>query len=204
MIINRLYIFVHGTALLALLYYRVSSLLKIIFPENRELPFIVSYILVFASELILSFLWFLSISCQWRPVSRTVFPERLPEDQELPAIDVFICTADPEKEPGVEVMNTVISAMALDYPPEKIHVYLSDDGGSPVTLGAMREAWKFARFWLPFCRKYGIKTRCPEAYFSGNDDCDGILSCISSIEFIDEKKELEVGPFLSFCFFNAI
>ncbi|XP_027165487.1 cellulose synthase-like protein G2 isoform X2 [Coffea eugenioides] len=191
MIINRFYIFVHGTALLALLYYRVSSLLEIILAESRELPYFVSYLLVFASELVLSFLWFLSISYRWRPVSRSVFPERLPEDQKLPAIDVFICTADPEKEPSVEVMNTVISAMALDYPPDKLHVYLSDDGGSPVTLGALREAWKFARFWLPFCTKYGIKTRCPEAYFSKDDDCDGSLSRSSSIEFIDDKKEIQ-------------
>jgi hypothetical protein len=99
------------------------------------------------------------------PVRRTVFPERLPEDDKLPPIDVFMCTADPNKEPTVEVMNTVLSAMALDYPPEKLHVYLSDDGGSPLTLHGMRESWRFARWWLPFCRKYGITTRCPQAYF---------------------------------------
>jgi len=29
----------------------------------------------------------------------------------------------------------------------------------------MRESWRFARWWLPFCRKYGITTRCPQAYF---------------------------------------
>ncbi|KAK0606892.1 hypothetical protein LWI29_005770 [Acer saccharum] len=63
-------------------------------------------------------------------------------------------------------MNTVISALALDYPPEKLSVYLSDDGGSFITLYAIKEAHEFAKSWIPFCREYGIKTRCPEAYFS--------------------------------------
>ncbi|KAL3738255.1 hypothetical protein ACJRO7_019736, partial [Eucalyptus globulus] len=45
----------------------------------------------------------------------------------------------PDKEFIVAVMNTVILAMALHYPPEKLHLYLSDDGGSPLTLHGMRK-----------------------------------------------------------------
>ncbi|KAL0457045.1 UNVERIFIED_CONTAM: Cellulose synthase-like protein E1 [Sesamum latifolium] len=74
------------------------------------------------------------LATQWRPVKRTVYPERLPEDDKLPPIDVFIFTAHPSQEPSLEVMNTVISAMSLDYPPDKLSVYLSDDGGSYVTF----------------------------------------------------------------------
>ncbi|KAM1281621.1 hypothetical protein ACFX2H_022077 [Malus domestica] len=78
--------------------------------------------------------------------SRTVFPERLPEDDKLLPIDMFICTADPEKEPtGGGVMNMVLSAMAMDYPPEKLHMYLSDDAGADVILNGMREAGRFAK-----------------------------------------------------------
>ncbi|KAA8548772.1 hypothetical protein F0562_000456 [Nyssa sinensis] len=137
-------------------------------------------------ELLLSFMWLLGRSYLWRPVSRTVFPERLPEDEKLPAIDVFICTADPNKEPTVEVMNTVISAMSLDYPPEKLHVYLSDDAGCSVTLEALREAWGFSRWWVPFCSTYNIKTRCPKAYFSAiEDDNDDFQSS----EFTEERQK---------------
>lgn len=92
----------------------------------------------------------------------------------LPGLDVFICTADVKKEPVIDVMNTVISAMALDYPPEKLHIYLSDDGGSVITLNAIGEAEGFARLWVPFCRKYGVRTLCPDAYFTGfgcDKDC---------------------------------
>lgn len=131
----------------------------------------------------------------WRPVTRTVFPERLPEDDQLPPIDVFICTADPEREPPLGVMNTVVSAMALNYPAGKLTVYLSDDGGCPVTLEAMREAWRFSKIWLPFCKKYGVKIICPEAYFAGggvDDEC-----MVYSDEFAAEKVKVK-GDYESF------
>ncbi|KAI3469711.1 hypothetical protein Pfo_026374 [Paulownia fortunei] len=186
MIINRLYMLFLGIALLGLFYYRTTTLSRII--KTRETP-LVPYLLVFISELILTFQWVLDQAYRWRPVTRTVYPERLPEADKFPSIDVFVCTADPSKEPSLGVMNTVISAMALDYPPEKLAVYLSDDGGSSVTLHAIQEAWKFSKWWLPFCRKYELKTRCPEAYFSAAESAGDEF--ISSSEFIAEKKEIE-------------
>uniref|UniRef100_A0A5B7B319 Putative cellulose synthase-like protein G2 n=1 Tax=Davidia involucrata TaxID=16924 RepID=A0A5B7B319_DAVIN len=187
-IINRSHTLLQFIAITALIYYRVSFLFQSI--KTRDTTPILPWLLVFASELILSFIWLLNQAYRWRPVSRTVFPERLPEDKDLPAMDVFIFTVDPSKEPTVEVMNTVISAMALDYPPEKLYVYLSDDGGSSVTLNGMREAWRFANWWLPFCRTYGIKTRCPEAYFSAEDEDDD-HGDFRSTEFIADKEKVK-------------
>ncbi|XWS39217.1 hypothetical protein CRYUN_Cryun18bG0031400 [Craigia yunnanensis] len=184
-IINRSFAILHSIAIAFLIYYRVSFLFQE--TKNRIIPTL-PWLLVFASELLLSLAWLLVQAYRWRPVSRTVFPERLPGDDKLPAIDVFICTADPNKEPTVEVMNTVISAMALDYPPEKLHVYLSDDGGSAVTLRVTKEAWNFARSWLPFCRRYDTKSRCPEAYFSGSEADHGDLECS---EFKAERQKIE-------------
>ncbi|XP_059632394.1 cellulose synthase-like protein G2 [Cornus florida] len=184
-IINRSHVFFHSIAITALIYYRVSSFLSSV--STQTLP-ILPWLLVFAAEMLLSFLWLLSQAFQWRPVSRTVFPERLPGDEELPSIDVLICTADPKKEPPVEVMNTVISAMALDYPPDKLSIYLSDDASSSVTLYAMREAWGFARLWIPFCRRYDIKTRCPKAYFS-TLDADGDVG--GGLEFAKDTDRIE-------------
>ena len=112
-------------------------------------------------------------------------------DIELPSLDVFVCTVDPKKEPTIEVMNTVISALALDYPPEKLSVYLSDDGGSYVTLYAIKEAWSFAKSsWLPFCKKYGIRSRCPGPYFSSFANAERLLR---SDEFRTEEEEIKVG-----------
>lgn len=186
LIINRSFALLHFTSLAFLVYYRVSYFFQ---ESNARAAPLLPWLLVFAAELLLSFQWLLGIAYRWRPISRTVFPERLPEADQLPGIDVFICTADPTKEPTVEVINTVLSAMALDYPPEKLHVYLSDDGGASITLLGMREAWKFARWWLPFCKRFGIKTICPEAYFSDpqNDDVDS-----GNAAFIVERQNIKV------------
>ncbi|CAA2964851.1 cellulose synthase G2 [Olea europaea subsp. europaea] len=189
LIINRLHIFTQGFALLALIYYRTNFLFQIIKIRDKNTPFL-PHALVFLSELILSFLWVLSQAFQWNPISRKVFPERLPGNDKLPSIDVFICTTNPIKEPSVDVMNTLISAMALDYPADKLHVYLSDDGGSSVTFQAVKEAWKFLKWWIPFCRKYEVKTRCPVAYFSADESKDENEK-FSSTEFIAEKKKIE-------------
>ncbi|XP_021807678.1 cellulose synthase-like protein G2 isoform X1 [Prunus avium] len=183
--INRTHIFFHSIALVFLLYYRASFFFFQDTTKTKATT--LAWLLVFVSEIVLSFEWLLSQSFRWRTVSRTAFPERLPGDDKLPGVDVFICTADPKKEPTVGVMNTVLSAMAMDYPPEKLHVYLSDDGGAAVTLKGMREAWRFAKWWLPFCRRYGIKCRAPEAYFSAEDeDAD-----FGGSEFIQDREDIK-------------
>jgi cellulose synthase/poly-beta-1,6-N-acetylglucosamine synthase-like glycosyltransferase len=68
-------------------------------------------------------------------------------------------------EPPAMVINTVLSVMAYDYPPEKLSVYLSDDGGSDLTFYAMVEAARFSKIWLPFCKKFKVEPRSPEACF---------------------------------------
>lgn len=179
-----------GTALIALFYYRITTISHII--KTRDHTPLLPHLLLFISELIFTSLWVLHQSYRWRPVTRTVYPERLPRDTDYPPIDVFVCTADPTKEPSLGVMNTVISAMALDYPPEKIAVYLSDDGGSSVTLNAMKEAWRFSKWWLPFCSKYEVKLRCPQAYFSERESDDDDRKFVNSSEFVAEKKDIQV------------
>ncbi|CAL5395299.1 unnamed protein product [Camellia sinensis] len=184
--INKIQSLFHFTATLSFLYYRFSHLFHfyhdiLIFP----------WTLITTAELIFTFLWALSQAFEWRPVTRTAHPENIAGNIELPGIDVFICTADSKREPTVEVMNTVLSAMALDYPPEKLAVYLSDDGGSPLTLYAVKEACLFGRSWIPFCRGYGIKTRCPEQYFESLGDDDERV--VWSDQFKEEEEEIKVG-----------
>ncbi|XP_009384732.2 cellulose synthase-like protein D2 [Musa acuminata AAA Group] len=89
---------------------------------------------------------------------------------DLPGIDVFVSTADPEKEPVLVTANTILSILAADYPVEKLACYVSDDGGALLTFEAMAEAASFAYIWVPFCRKHGIEPRNPESYFSSKKD----------------------------------
>ncbi|PHT58478.1 Cellulose synthase-like protein D2 [Capsicum baccatum] len=85
---------------------------------------------------------------------------------DLPGIDIFVSTADPEKEPPLVTANTILSILAADYPVEKLSCYISDDGGALLTFEAMAEAASFANVWVPFCRKHDIEPRNPETYFS--------------------------------------
>lgn len=71
------------------------------------------------------------------------------------------------------VVNTVLSLMAYDYPPEKLHVYLSDDGGSELMFYALIEASLFSGAWLPFRRRFGIESPAPTAYFLSPDHDHG-------------------------------
>lgn len=182
--LGRIHILLHFSAILGLLYYRIKHLL------HGDVP-IISWGLITCAELIFTLIWLVTQSFRWRPVARSIRPENLPAETELPGVDVFICTADPTKEPVVEVMNTVLSAMSLDYPPEKLAVYLSDDGGAAVTLYAVKEACGFARVWVPFVRKYGIKTICPDAFFSSFGD-DERLMAMGRNEFKNEEENIKV------------
>ncbi|KAK9665738.1 hypothetical protein RND81_14G132700 [Saponaria officinalis] len=126
-IINRLYTLLHFLNLSSIIYYGISNF-NYYTRHNVLLP----YILVSISELFLSLYSLLSLAYGWHRVTRTPYPDRLPEDEKLPAIDV----------PPIQVMNTVISAMALDYPPDKMTIYISDDGGELVTLLASKEKYR--------------------------------------------------------------
>ena len=91
---------------------------------------------------------------------------------ELPQVDVFVTTADPVLEPPIITINTVLSLLALDYPANKLACYVSDDGCSPLTFYALVEATKFAKLWVPFCKKYNVQVRAPFRYFSEDATVD--------------------------------
>ncbi|XP_076898251.1 cellulose synthase-like protein D4 [Bidens hawaiensis] len=142
-------------------------------------------------------LWFMSITCElwfafsWIldqipklcPVNRSVDLELLHDKFEtddkttnpdgrsdLPGLDFFVSTADPEKEPVLVTANTILSILAVEYPVEKLACYISDDGGALLTFEAMAEACGLADLWVPFCRKHNIEPRNPDTYFSLKGD----------------------------------
>ncbi|CAL5081948.1 unnamed protein product [Urochloa decumbens] len=127
-----------------------------------------------AAELWFGLCWVVAQSVRWCPVRRRVFSDRLPARQHdnnnnLPCVDIFVCTADPRSEPPSLVVSAVLSVMAYNYPPDKLSVYVSDDGCSALTFYALWEASRFAKLWLPFCRRHGVDPRSPAAYFSESE-----------------------------------
>ncbi|KAK4285496.1 hypothetical protein QN277_002187 [Acacia crassicarpa] len=133
-------------------------------------------------EIWFAFSWLLDIIPKLNPINRSTDLEALKDKFEqpspsnptgrsdLPCVDIFVSTADPEKEPPLVTANTILSILAADYPVEKLSAYISDDGGAIFTFEAMAEASKFAEVWVPFCRKHDIEPRNPEAYFSLKKD----------------------------------
>ncbi|KAL4566671.1 hypothetical protein LXL04_030791 [Taraxacum kok-saghyz] len=155
---NRIFAVIYACVILAILYHQTTLL----FHSTNT---IVSLLMLLAN-IVLAFMWLTQQGFRMNPVHRKTFPENLPKDTtKYPAMDVFICTADPYKEPPMVAVNTALSILAYDYPTDKLSVYLSDDGGSKLTLFAFTEASEFAKQWLPYCKKNGIMERCPEAHF---------------------------------------
>ncbi|PRQ52744.1 putative cellulose synthase (UDP-forming) [Rosa chinensis] len=166
--------------LLSLLVYRLLSF------NNHGL----SWSIAFLCELWFTFSWVITMSNKWILVDHKPYPDRLlqrvPKD-ELPAVDLFVTTADPELEPPIITINTVLSLLAVDYPTNKLACYVSDDGCSPITFYSLVEASKFARIWIPFCKKYNVQVRAPFRYFTNNSMLSGNNNN-SSMEFKHEWK----------------
>ncbi|KAK9065820.1 hypothetical protein SSX86_015221 [Deinandra increscens subsp. villosa] len=150
-------------------------------------------------EVWFAFSWILDQLPKLCPVTRStdlaVLKERFEPTQnnpknlsDLPGIDIFVSTADADKEPPLVTANTILSILAVDYPVDKIACYLSDDGGSLVTFEALAEAASFATTWVPFCRKHEIEPRNPEAYFSQKGDP---LKNKRRVDFVRERRKVK-------------
>ncbi|MCO5601057.1 hypothetical protein L7F22_055174 [Adiantum nelumboides] len=128
-------------------------------------------------EVWFAFSWILDQFPKWLPINRETYLDRLSlryekdgRPSELAAVDVFVSTVDPMKEPPIVTANTVLSILAVDYPVDKISCYVSDDGAAMLTFEAMLETSEFARKWVPFCKKFAIEPRAPEMYFAQKID----------------------------------
>ncbi|KAJ6713085.1 X-BOX TRANSCRIPTION FACTOR-RELATED [Salix purpurea] len=120
-------------------------------------------------EIWFAFSWLLDIFPKYNPINRSTdlaalrdkFEQPSPANphgrSDLPGVDVFVSTADPDKEPPLVTANT-------------LSCYISDDGGAILTFEAMAEAVKFAEVWVPFCRKHDIDLRNPDSYFNLKTD----------------------------------
>ncbi|XP_048141203.1 cellulose synthase-like protein G2 [Rhodamnia argentea] len=185
---NRVFAVIYACAIPALFYHHVKTLLR---PSTAATT--VAALLLLLADAVLAFMWTTTQSFQLYPTRNEEFPENLEKvvggTGAFPALDVFICTADPHKEPPMGVVNTALSVMAYEYPAEKLSVYVSDDGGSELTMFAFMEAARFAGHWLPFCRERSLVERSPEVYFA-NNHCGGTE--IDKIKMMYESMKARV------------
>ncbi|TQD79313.1 hypothetical protein C1H46_035150 [Malus baccata] len=145
-----------------------------------------AWLIAFLCELSFTLNWVITISNKWNIVEYKTYPDRLLQrvsKHELPPVDMFVTTADSKLEPPIITINTVLSLLAVDYPTNKLACYVSDDGCSPLTFYSLSEASKFAKLWVPFCKKYNVQVRAPFRYFSNNN---ATFSSNDSSEFKQE------------------
>jgi len=116
--------------------------------------------------------------------------ERPGEPSQLAAVDFFVSTVDPLKEPPLITANTVLSILAVDYPVDKVSCYVSDDGAAMLTFESLVETADFARMWVPFCKKFSIEPRAPEFYFSQKID---YLKDKVQPSFVKERRAMKVS-----------
>ncbi|KAF6157745.1 hypothetical protein GIB67_037318 [Kingdonia uniflora] len=116
--------------------------------------------------------WILDQFPKWLPIEREAYLDRLSlryekegHPSQLSAVDIFVSTIDPLKEPPLVTANTVLSILAVDYPMDKVSYYVSDDGAAMLTFEALSETSEFAKKWVPFSKKFNVEPRAPKFYF---------------------------------------
>ncbi|KAM7271092.1 hypothetical protein ACFE04_030306 [Oxalis oulophora] len=175
--------------LVSLVVYRLLRLTKYFSGDHNKIS-VFAWSLALLYESWFTFNWFLTVNIKWNPMKCITYPSRLLQSElELPPVDMFVTTADSTLEPPIMTVNTVLSLLAVDYPAEKLACYVSDDGCSPLTYYSLVEAFKFAKFWVPFCKKHDIQVRAPSRYFSGDSVAFGSLEFQEDWKMIKEKYE---------------
>lgn len=118
----RLIALAFGTAIvLRYVYWRTTSTLP---PLNQPENFIPGFLLYMA-EMYSVVMLALSLFVVAQPLPPR--PSRIKSNDRLPAVDVFIPTYNEDPE---LLANTMAAAKAMDYPADKLTVWLLDDGGT--------------------------------------------------------------------------
>ncbi|MCX8997922.1 UDP-forming cellulose synthase catalytic subunit [Rhizobiaceae bacterium BDR2-2] len=120
---SRLVLLALGTSIvLRYVYWRTTSTLP---PVNQPSNFIPG-LLVYLAEMYSVFMLFLSLFIVSMPLPPRK-PYRTLADDELPSVDIFVPSYNEEES---LLANTLAAARNIDYPPEKVTVWLLDDGGT--------------------------------------------------------------------------
>lgn len=117
-----------GTAVvLRYVYWRTTTTI----PPVDELANFVPGVLLYIAEIYSVFMLFLSLFVVSDPFER---PRRtLTADNPRPTVDVFV----PSLNEGAQLLATTLSAAKqMDYPADKLNVYLLDDGGTDQRVGS--------------------------------------------------------------------
>ena len=117
------YIFLGAVSLVVLryAYWRTTSTL----PSADDLTNFIPAIILYGAEMYCLLMLAMSLFVSADPLERPQAPQY--PDDELPSVDVFV----PSYNESSDILSlTLAAAKSLDYPQDKLHVYLLDDGGT--------------------------------------------------------------------------
>jgi len=177
-------------------------------PDNFYFPDFIPALLLYLAEVYSIIIFFTGAFTSIRPLNRKVIPISQFREEELPTVDVFIPTYN---EPIEVLAPTIINAVKMEYPKDKLKVYILDDGGTdekcndpnPEKARQARErrkmlqefAKKVGAYYLTREKNYGAKAgNINEALKKTNGDLVLILDAdhIPAKEFLSKT----VGWFL--------
>ena len=118
---QQLFLAIGTTVLLRYLYWRLTSTLP---PVTDVVGFALGGVLL-AAELFCAFILAVSLLINVDPLRRKTLERG--EDAELPTVDVFIPSYNEDQS---ILAMTICAAKGMDYPAEKLRVWLLDDGGT--------------------------------------------------------------------------
>lgn len=110
-----------STMILRYVYWRSTTTL----PPFHDLINFTPGFLLFMAEMYCVLMFFISMFIIADPIERKP-PPALPDDR-VPTVDVYIPTYN---EPSDLLATTVAAATQMDYPKDKLNIYLLDDGGT--------------------------------------------------------------------------
>jgi cellulose synthase (UDP-forming) len=118
----RLIALAFGTAMvLRYVYWRTTSTL----PPVSQLENFIPGLLLYLAEMYSVFMLFLSLFIVARPLPPR--PSLQPDETDLPHVDVFVPSYN--EEPRL-LADTIAAAISMDYPADRLTVWLLDDGGT--------------------------------------------------------------------------
>ncbi|KAL2242546.1 UNVERIFIED_CONTAM: Cellulose synthase-like protein D1 [Sesamum indicum] len=108
---------------------------------------------------------------------------------DLPGVDVFVKTIDPDREPPTVTTNTILSALVSTFQSKRYpSTYWTTVAQFLPFRPWLRLSNLLREVWVPFCRKHNIEPRNPKSYFNLKKD---VTKTRSGLILHNREEELE-------------
>ncbi|TCR65621.1 UDP-forming cellulose synthase catalytic subunit [Bosea sp. BK604] len=176
------------------IYWRVTETI----PDPSQLLDFIPGVMLIAAELYCIGMLGLGLFVNAQPVTRPQAPQL--SDQELPTVDVFVPSYNEDQD---LVAVTLAAAKALDYPGDKLTVYLLDDGGTDEKIYAAdpvaaAKAAARRRSMQTLCAELGVRylTRQRNLHAKAGNLNNGLANSTGELVVVFDADHVPAREFL--------